>query len=272
MATGRTVAHKRPRRRDRPPLNSRDGPFIWREALWPLDWLWLRLSPIYLGLGVPHGDRGPVILVPAFMTTDAYLLEMYFWLQRMGYTPFLSGIGVNAGCIRASTRRLEKTVDNVYAETGRPIHIIGHSLGGSLARRVALQRPDIIAQLISLGSPLQSLQAHPALMAPARLMGERIQHTLPPGGTPGRPGVDSHDGCECLADHCVPIPPPSIRRAALYTRNDGVVYWRDCLDPDPSLNHEVGGTHFGLVFNPTAYRVIANLLPQGVRTRRRRAA
>jgi pimeloyl-ACP methyl ester carboxylesterase len=206
------------------------------------------------------------------MTTDAYLLELYFWLQRIGYTPFLSGIGVNADCIQALTRKLRKTVDRVYAETGRPIRIIGHSLGGSLGRRVALLRPDKIEQLISLGAPLQSLQAHPALMAPARLVGLRVEHAPSPRNATRWPGSRLHDDCECLADHCVPIPPPSIRRAALYTRNDGVIDWRNCLEPDPSLNHEVGGTHLGLVFNHRAYRVIAELLPQTAATSLPKAA
>ena len=230
--------------------------------MWPLDWLSLRLSPVYFGRGVPRGDGGPVVLVPGFMTTDAYLLEMYFWLQRVGYTPFLSSIGVNANCIRALTNRLTKTVDRVYAETGRPIRIIGHSLGGSLARRAALRRPDIIEQLISLGAPLQSLQAHPALMAPAQWVGRRVKHAPPSRDATRWLGNRLHHDCECLADHCVPIPPASVRRAALYTRNDGVIDWRNCLEPDPSLNHEVGGTHLGLAFNHRAYRVIAELLPQ----------
>ncbi|MCH7522512.1 MAG: hypothetical protein IH920_01900, partial [Chloroflexi bacterium] len=70
----------------------------------------------------------------------------------------------------------------------------------------------------------------------------------------------------------VPTPPPSIRRAALYSRDDGLIDWRNCLEPDPSLNHEVGGTHIGLVFNPRVYRIVAKLLAQTKAPSRRRVA
>ncbi len=271
MATVSKRRRRRSRRQPRPIDRDRRRPFIWREALWGLDWLSLRLSPVYLGIGIPHGDGSPVVLVPGFLTTDAYLVELYFWLRRTGYEPHLSGIGVNAGCVHALTQRLEKTVDDVHAHTGKPVRIIGHSLGGSLARRVALERPEIVTQLISLGAPIQSLEAHPAIMATARLVTESVRHPQPTEAVLHRTAIHLRD-CECAADHCVPSPPSSVRRAALYTRTDGMIDWRNCLEPDPSLNYEVGGTHIGLVFNPHAYRVIASLLAEATATSHSRAA
>ena len=270
MATVSKRRRRRSRRQPRPIDRDQRGPFIWREALWGLDWLSLRLSPVYLGIGIPHGDGSPVVLVPGFLTTDAYLVEIYFWLQRIGYDPHLSGIGVNADCVHALTQRLENTVDHVHAHTGRPVRIIGHSLGGSLARRVALQRPEIVAQLISLAAPIQSLEAHPAITATARLVTASVSHPQPEGVI--RAAGSHLLECACMADHCVPSPPSSVLRAALYTRSDGVIDWRNCLEPDPSLNYEVGGTHIGLVFNPHAYRVIANLLAQAADVSHSRAA
>jgi pimeloyl-ACP methyl ester carboxylesterase len=223
-----------------------------------LDWLALHLSPVYLGLGVPRGDGSPVVLVPGFLTTDAYLAEMYFWLRRIGYAPHFSGIGVNAGCVHTLTDRLEKTIVGVHDDTGRPIRIIGHSLGGFLARKVALRRPEIVSHVISLAAPIQSLEAHPAIMNAAGLARAYSAHPQPQEWL----GTRLREDCECHADHCVPSPPPSVHRAAIYSRNDGVIDWRNCLEPDPALNHEVGGTHIGLVFNPCAYRIIAKSLAQ----------
>ncbi len=260
MFTASTGVPKRSRRQARPTHERESGPFIWREVLWVLDWLSLRLSPVYLGFGVPRGDGSPVVLVPGFLTTDAYLVEMYFWLRRIGYAPYFSGIGINADCVHKSTQRLEKTVQDVHAETGRPVRIIGHSLGGFLARRVALSRPDIVSHVISLGAPIRSLEAHPAIMNAARWVSAHSAHPR------------LRDDCECAADHCVPTPAPSIRRAALYSRDDGMIDWRNCLEPDPSLNHEVGGTHIGLVFNPRVYRIVAKLLAQTKGPSRRRVA
>jgi pimeloyl-ACP methyl ester carboxylesterase len=259
-----SAARKRPRRRIQalgPRVAGADdrGPAIWREALWGLDWLSLRLSPVYLGAGVPKGDGSPVVLVPGFLTTDAYLVEIYFWLRRIGYDPYLSGIGVNADCMEALTARLEKTVEDVHEKTGRRVRIVGHSLGGFLGRRLALRRPDIVGQLIQLGSPIQSLEAHPAVMSAARIVAARSEHhTVVLDEV--EPRLAEADVCGCETNQCVPTPPPSVQRAALYSREDGVIDWRNCLEPDPSLNHEVGGTHIGLVFNAKSYRVIARLL------------
>src|SRR3989304_5822310 len=253
VTTARTPNPQRPLRRTRHSDDGGDSPFIWREALGGLDWLSLRLSPVYLGIGVPHGDGSPVILVPGFLTTDAYMVEMYFWLRRVGYSPFLSGIGVNADCIQTLTQRLEKTAEAAHAETGKPVRIIGHSLGGLLARRLSLRRPDIVSQLISLGAPIQSLEAHPAILAAAKFVGERAEHGREKSDSSG---ASLSGGCECFTPgdevHC---PPPSVHHAALYSRDDGVIDWRNCLEPEPSLNHEVGGTHIGLVFTARAYRI-----------------
>ena len=270
MVTARTHSLPQPLQRTRQGDAGGDNPFIWREALWGLDWLSLRLSPIYLGIGVPHGDGSPVVLVPGFLTTDAYLVEMYFWLRRIGYSPYLSGIGVNADCIQTLTARLEKTAEAAHAETGKPVRIIGHSLGGLLARRLSLRRPDIVSQLISMGSPIQSLEAHPAVMAAARFVGERVEHRK---REPRSNGACLSSGCECYTPaQAVLCPPATVHHAAVYSHEDGVIDWRNCIEPEPSLNHEVGGTHIGLVFNARAYRVVAELLAQVNATSGRRAA
>jgi hypothetical protein len=62
--------------------------------------------------------------------------------------------------------------------------------------------------------------------------------------------------------------PHGVEHASIYTRADGVVDWHDSQETDIRLNHEVGGTHIGLVYNPRAYRVIGQLLAQKARPRR----
>jgi hypothetical protein len=54
---------------------------LWREAFTGIDWLALKASPVFYGLGIPRGDNSPVVLIPGFMGNDWYLLELYFWLK-----------------------------------------------------------------------------------------------------------------------------------------------------------------------------------------------
>jgi triacylglycerol lipase len=233
----------------------RSVPPIWREALWPLEWLGLRFSPVYYGLGVPRGDGGPVVLVPGFLGTDVYLTEMFMWLERIGYRPYMSRIGVNAECPGTLAGRLLRTVRHAHSETGKPVRIIGHSLGGVMGRRVCLEHPELVKQLITLGAPLQAMRAHPAIVASATLLHTALKLTTQTLGD------CLTESCACGFVHDIGKPiDPSVDHAAIYTKADGVVDWHAAREYDAARNHEVGGTHIGLAFNPRAYRVLGELL------------
>src|SRR5579872_1780591 len=148
---------------------------MWQEALFGVEMLLLRASPGYYGIGVPHGDDSAVVVIPGFLGTDAYLLEMFAWLKRVGYRAYFSGIGLNAECPNLLIqRRLNATLDQARAETGRRIHLIGHSLGGIIARSAAGQRPDDIASVITLGSPFRGTVVHSRVLKTANMVRARI--------------------------------------------------------------------------------------------------
>src|SRR5512138_2608183 len=127
----------------------------WHEAFFGVEFLLLHASPVYYGLGVPHGDGSGVILIPGFLASDAYMFIMYAWLKRIGYQPYYSGIVLNAECPNLLVKeQLDRTIETALQETGERVHLIGHSLGGIIARSLARQRPDDIASVITLGSPL----------------------------------------------------------------------------------------------------------------------
>lgn len=228
---------------------------MWRESLWVMDWMALRMSSIYQGKGVRPGNGDPVVVVPGFMCTDHIMYEMYGWLRRVGYDPHLSGIGWNVDCPRTTSERLERTVTRIYEKTGRRVRIVGHSLGGVIGRHVALERPEMVSQVVFMGSPIQEVHAHPMVVAAAvTLLGTR---SLISGDQCLKAGCE----CDFTADARRPLP-DSVQHAAIYTRGDGVVDWQDSRENDPRRNHEVGGTHIGLVYNPRAYRVLGNILAE----------
>lgn len=232
---------------------------LWREVLFGIDWLALRVSPVYYGIGVPKGDGAPVIVLPGFLGSDTYLVEMYYWLQRIGYTPYYSRIGRNAECPEILTERLFDTMDTAFRENGRKLHLIGHSLGGLIARGAAIRRPEQVAQVITLGSPFRDIRAHPMVLAAASFVRGRIRERRD-ANKKIRP--DCYSGrCTCtFVTSLREEMPPSVRRSAIYTKTDGVVDWRSCIEDDARLNYEVEGTHSGMAFNPQVYRRIAKLL------------
>ncbi len=251
--------HKKPSRKHRVRAHeaAADIP-IWKEALFGAELLLLHASPVYYGLGIPHGDDSAVVVIPGFLGTDLYMTHLNSWLERIGYRPYFSGIGMNAECPNLLIRyRLTATIEKALKETGRKIHLIGHSLGGIIARSIAAQRPKDVASVITLGAPIQGTVMHPSVLHAADLVRKQIldehgQRVLPDCYTPR---------CSCAflgSLRCTM--PESIVETAVYTRNDGVVDWRYCGTGDDDADFEVSGTHVGLVFNPSAYIIIAERL------------
>lgn len=230
---------------------------IWRETFLALDWVALRASSVYRGVGIPHGDGAAVVLIPGFLGIDGYLAEMYSWLKRIGYRPYMSGIGQNADCPNVLAQRLYVTIDRAYRDTGRKVDLVGHSLGGIMARVAAVRFPRRVAKIISLGSPVNSVRVHPTVLAAVRFVRARILWRR-------RSEVqsDCYTGeCNCTFLTAVQKDVPrSVMHASLYTRSDGIVDWHSCLDENGGTNIEVRGTHIGLAFNPEVYRNVATLL------------
>jgi pimeloyl-ACP methyl ester carboxylesterase len=230
---------------------------IWREAMAGVDWLALRASPVFYGWGVPRGDGAPVVVIPGFLASDWYLLEMYFWLGRIGYRPSLSRIGRNAECLDVLLDRLRVTIGAAVATTGRRAHLVGHSLGGMLARAAAARWPEQIASVVTLGSPFRGIRSHPLVMQASGAVRARIR--MRPHNR-NRPGCYT-GSCDCEAVRALRTPlPDSMPQSAIYTKTDGIVDWRVCVRGDAATDVEVAGTHIGLAWNPAAYRTIARHL------------
>jgi len=233
---------------------------LWRETFAGLDWLALKASPVYYGFGVPRGDGSAVIVVPGFMGTDHYLYELYFWLRRIGYKPYLSNIGWNAECLNTLVERLTATINKAQQETGKKVHLIGHSLGGVLSRAATINQPAPIASVTTLGSPIRGIRSHPLVLQAA----ERVREKILCDSKRKAEKPDCYTGyCDCPAvtamhEHF----PHEVRKTAIFTKTDGVVDWQVCITDDPAKNFEVTGTHVGLAFNPAVYSIIAKRLAE----------
>lgn len=253
----RPVAARR-RSSTRQPYPKSNTSSFWTEALIGAEILMLHATPVYYGLGVPRGNGSAVIIIPGFLGTDLYLTELHAWLGRIGYRPYFSGIGVNAECPNLLIqRRLNSTIDKALRETGRKVHLIGHSLGGVIARSAAGQRPRDIASVITLAAPIHGTVAHRGVLNAAEAVRLRILEEHGGGVLP-----DCYTG-RCTCDFLGSLRrrvPDSMLETAIYTLQDGIVDWRYCMTRDPEKDVEVPGTHIGMAFNPAAYSVIAERL------------
>ncbi|MBL8206678.1 MAG: alpha/beta hydrolase [Blastocatellia bacterium] len=233
---------------------------IWREVRLVAEWLQLRASPLLTGENIPRGNGEAIVTFPGFMCSDLYTACLTNWLQRIGYRAYPSGLDRNNDCLEKVQQQVSATIEKAVDETNGKVHLIGHSLGGVLARIAAIQRPEQIASVLTLASPFRGIRAHPYVL----WLGRRVRQQLQNADTP-----------HCFTGFCLC---PSVKalqkdvaaavpHCAVYTKTDGIVDWRACIHDDPLYNIEVSGTHCGLVFNRQVYELIAMWLKDHISKR-----
>lgn len=231
---------------------------VWQEWMAGVELAFLQVSPVYWGYGVPHGDGSAVVLVPGFLGTDLYLTQLAIWLRRIGYQSCYSGIPLNADCPNLLIRRnLNDAILRANKSTEGKIHLIGHSLGGSLARAAAAQMPERVASVITLGAPLRGIGARASVMNAADMVRRQILERHGRGVLPNC--YTSKCTCEFFESLRGEFP-KNVRQTAIYTKSDGILDWRVCQTGDPDVDVEVSATHIGMVFSPLVYGVVARRL------------
>lgn len=232
-------------------------PPLWRESLAGVEAARLFNSAVWRGGGVPDGEGRPVLLVPGFLAGDGSLAAMTRWLRANGYRTQRAGIRANVGCSEDCLGRLEARLEELAFETGERVSIVGQSRGGVFARVLATRRPDLVGGIVTLGAPTVSqLSAHPLVLAQVLVVG-----ALGTGRVPGMFRMSCLRGA-CCADFRVDLAgdfPPEVGFTALYSRTDGVVDWRACLDP-AATQIEVRASHLGMGLNPEVYAEVGHAL------------
>lgn len=231
---------------------------IWQELLVVAELAFLRISPVFWGYGVPRGDGSAVVVVPGFLGTDLYLNQFRSWLRRVGYEAYDSGFPLNAECPNLLMRQhLDEVIRAAHQSTGRKVHLVGHSLGGTIARAMAAQMPDRVASVITLAAPIRGLAGHSTLMHAAEVVRKQILE---------RNGKNVLPNCYTAACTCAFLEsltskfPKSVRQTAIYTKTDGILDWHICRTGNPSVDFEVSATHIGLAFSPLVYSLVADRL------------
>jgi len=204
-----------------------------------------------------RADAPPVLLVPGFMAGDQSLGVLTGWLRRRGSWTSSAGIRLNVDCAERAVAGVEARVRRLADRTGRSIVVIGQSRGGALGRVAALRNPELVGTVVMLGSPVvDSLSVGPGVLRAVRSVAR-----LGDLGVPGLFSTSCRDG-ECCArfrsELQAPLP-SSLRAVSIYSRSDGIVAWKACLDPYAECV-EVDSSHSGMSVNLAVYRVLADVL------------
>lgn len=228
--------------RPAPPPPSRllmlaEGRAFWEMGATIAMWPWLNLAP--------RGDGHPVLVLPGLVASDSSTLVLRRYLKGAGYDVHGWGMGRNLGPRKgvegAMVRRLQELSER---HDGRKVSVVGWSLGGVYARMLASQHPDLIRNVVTLGSPLRGQ----ASSTNAWRVYEWVS------------GQSSHDPKRMNDVMQLPQMPVT----SIYSRTDGVVAWQCSLsETGPQAeNVEVRASHLGMGANPAVMYALADRLSQ----------
>lgn len=194
---------------------------------------------------LPKGDGHPVIVFPGFLTSGYSTGPLRRTLAQLGYEVHDWGFGRNLRYSDELEGRMQAMVEERHAASGKKVSLVGWSLGGVFAREIARARPELVRNVISLGSPITGTK-HVTLAGPIY---EFLNGDLDP---------------ELLARIESMRGPPPVPSSVIYSRSDGVVHWHGAMqhEAETAENIHVPASHVGMGANPFVLSVIADRLQQ----------
>lgn len=198
---------------------------------------------------LPRGDGHAVMVLPGFMGDDPYNQSLISFFNELGYVATGWEMGRNLGPRSITPEDMKHKISRLATSGSGQVSLVGHSLGGIYAREIARLAPDIIRQVITLGSPFGEGRQDGSHAG-------RLYRKLNPENT--------QEPSEVPAQEQLSTAPP-VPTSSIYTKADGIVNWRTAIqnsDHSKTQNIEVIGSHCGLTLNPVVWYLLANLLLQ----------
>jgi pimeloyl-ACP methyl ester carboxylesterase len=210
-----------------------------QELRLPIDVL--RWAPSWLAMKSGRATQPrTAILCPGFGAGPRSMRVMESFLRRRGHRARDWGLGRNTGDARQLRARLKGIVEESITAHAEAVVLVGWSLGGYIAREYAREHPDEVRKVITLGSPVIGGPRYTATADWYRAQGHDLDE------------IDRAIAARYETPLRVPV-------TAIYSRRDGVVAWRACIDHwSPNVRHiEVSETHVGLGFAPRVLAIVA---------------
>ncbi|MEP6825544.1 MAG: alpha/beta hydrolase, partial [Ramlibacter sp.] len=196
----------------------------------------------------PIGDGHAVVVFPGLGGAPFTTSQLRRYLAQAGFEAHDWGRGMNTGPdgeFDPWLQGLAQHVRALHGATGRKVSLIGWSLGGVYAREIAKLSPESVRQVITLGTPFASLGGANHAGGIYKLLNRDTAQLTP--------------ALQARLRTCPPVPTTSV-----YSKNDGVVSWRGCIEKKTPASEsvEVTASHLGMVTNPEVLRIVANRLAQ----------
>lgn len=191
---------------------------------------------------MPRGDGQVVVDLPGWRTSEASMVPLRAYLRWLGHDARAWGLGTNRGDPMGDAERLVPQVRDMADRSGRPVALVGWSLGGVIARETARRAGAAVSHVITLGSPIVGGPAFTPF-------------------TPSWPHERRLAWARRFA-RAEAAQPLDCSVTTIFSRHDAVVPWQASLDHHSAdVRHiQVRSGHFGLGTDPDVWEIIARTL------------
>jgi pimeloyl-ACP methyl ester carboxylesterase len=196
------------------------------------------------------GDGHPVLIIPGFTASDRSTVVLRNFLSTLGYLPCGWNQGINFGIRHEAFEGVAELLTQLHEEYGCRVSLVGQSLGGIYARELAKLFPDLVRQVITLGSPFNDPDGDASHVSNLYKMFNPDQLSK---------------SAQFSKEHWDLAAAPPVPTTAMFSKWDGVCHWRACLQHgghDYVENIEVMASHTGMAVNAQSLFVIADRLSQ----------
>jgi len=235
----RPIARRLELLRQKPPAGERgpDRKLLWAELL---AWFEPIVRMFRPPLVLPRAENPKVVmLLPGFATHPLRMRYMARCLERAGHKVKRWGLGFNLGPTERNFALLEDRVRRIRDRYGQEVVLVGWSLGGIFARELAKRHPDLIAKVVTMGSPFSgSLYANNAWQVYQLVTGHPVD----------QPPIEAQVSAK-----------PPVETVALWSPRDGIVAARSACGRPGERDRAVAlrCSHLGFAHSAEAIRAVA---------------
>ena len=130
-------------------------------------------------LTAPRGKGEPVVLLPGFRASDVSTSALRGYLTTLGYRAVGWGLGTNDGDLERLLPRVANMLQDLVLRRGRPAGLVGQSLGGYVAREIARQHPELVAQVVTFGTPMLRPRSRQPIRCPVTVIYSKADRIVP---------------------------------------------------------------------------------------------
>ncbi len=126
-----------------------------------------------------RGKGEPVMVLPGFSANDLSTSALRGYLSSIGYQTAGWGLGANNGNVGDTLPRVVEALHALVDRHGQHATLVGQSFGGYLAREITREHPELVAQVITFGTPMLKPLSRQPLLRPVTVIYSKADQIVP---------------------------------------------------------------------------------------------